>query len=65
VGGLYEVNKNSGGTVTGTTTYYPAGGAMRVNGTLYYILKDKLGSASVVTDSSGATVGEARYYSYG
>jgi RHS repeat-associated protein len=65
VGGLYEVNKNAAGTVTGTTTYYPAGGAMRVNGTLYFVLKDKLGSASVVTDASGNTVGEARYYPYG
>jgi hypothetical protein len=35
VGGLYEVDKNSGGTVTKTTVYYPAGGAMPVNGTLY------------------------------
>jgi len=59
------VNKNAGGTVTGTTTYYPAGGGMRVNGTLYYVLKDKLGSASVVTDSAGNTMGEARYYPYG
>ena len=65
VGGLYEVNKNAGGTVTGTTTYYPASGAMRVNGTLYYVLKDHLGSASVVTDSSGNIVGEQRYYPFG
>jgi len=27
VGGIYEVDKNSGGTVTGTKTYYAAGGA--------------------------------------
>jgi len=27
VGGIYEVDKNSGGTVTGTKTYYPAAGA--------------------------------------
>jgi RHS repeat-associated protein len=65
VGGVYEVNKNASGSVTGTTTYYPAGGAMRVNGTLYYVLKDKLGSASVVTDTSGNIVGEQRYYPYG
>jgi len=32
---------------------------------LYYILKDHLGSASVVTDSIGDTVGEQRYYPYG
>ena len=65
VGGLYEVDKNSGGTVTKTTVYYPAAGAMRVNGTLYYMLKDHLGSASVVTDSSGNVVGEQRYYPFG
>ena len=50
--GLYEVNKD-------------AGGAMRVNGTLYYMLKDHLGSASVVTDASGNIVGEQRYYPFG
>ena len=65
VGGLYEVDKNSGGTVTKTTVYYPAAGAMRVNGTLYYMLKDHLGSSSVVTDSTGAVVGEQRYYPFG
>ena len=53
VGGIYEVDKNSGGTVTGTKTYYPVAGAMRVGSTLYYVLKDQLGSASVVTDANG------------
>ncbi len=38
---------------------------MRVNSTLYFILKDHLGSASVVTDSTGATVGEDRFYPFG
>lgn len=65
VGGIYEVDKSSGGSVTRTVTYYPVAGAMRINSTLYYILKDHLGSASVVTDASGVTVGETRYYSYG
>ncbi len=65
VAGIYEVNKSSGGTVTGTKTYYPAGGAMRVNSTLYFVLKDHLGSASVVTDSTGTTVGEDRFYPFG
>ncbi len=65
VGGIYEVNKNSGGAVTGTVTYYPAVGAMRVNSTLYFVLKDHLGSASVVTDSTGTTVGEDRFYPFG
>jgi RHS repeat-associated protein len=38
---------------------------MRVDGTLYYVLKDHLGSASVVTDASGNVVGEQRYYPFG
>ena len=38
---------------------------MRVNGTLYYVLKDHLGSASVVTDNSGNVVGDQRYYPFG
>lgn len=62
--------KTSGGTVTRAVTYYPAGGAMRINisggsNLVYYILKDQLGSASVVTDASGVTVGEQRYYPFG
>jgi len=59
------VDKTSGGSVTRTVTYYPAGGAMRINSTLYYILKDHLGSASVVTDASGNILGEQRYYPFG
>jgi hypothetical protein len=35
------------------------------NSTLYDILNDHLGSASVVTDASGNIVGENRYYAYG
>jgi len=58
---LKRVDKTSGGTVTQTRTYYPAGGAMRVGSTLYYILKDQLSSASAVTDASGNTVGEDRF----
>ncbi len=38
---------------------------MRINSTLYFVLKDQLGSASVVTDSTGATVGEDRFYPFG
>lgn len=41
------------------------GGAMREDGTRYYILKDHLGSASVVTNQSGTTVGEDRFYPFG
>lgn len=33
-------------------TYYTAVGAMRIGSTVYYILKDHLGSASVVTETT-------------
>jgi RHS repeat-associated protein len=67
VGGIYEVDKTSGGTVTGTKTYYPVAGAMRIGSTLYYVLKDQLGSASVVTDATAnaVIVGEDRFYPFG
>ena len=65
MGGIYEVDKASGGAVTRTVTYYPVAGAMRINSTLYYVLKDHLGSASVVTDASGNILGEQRYYPFG
>ena len=38
---------------------------MRINSSLYYILKDHLGSASVVTVASGNILGENRYYPFG
>jgi RHS repeat-associated protein len=66
VGGVYEVEKVAcGGATTHTRVYYPAGGAMRVDGTLYFVIKDHLGSASVVTDASGDIVDEQRYFPYG
>ena len=65
VGTVYEVDKSAAGSVTGTTTYYPAGGAMRVDSTLYYILTDHLGSATTTTDASGNIVSEQRYYPFG
>jgi hypothetical protein len=34
---------------------------MRIDSTLYYVLKDHLGSASVVTKASGIEVGTQRY----
>ena len=66
-GGIYEVEKSSGGSVTRTVTYYTVAGAMRVDGTLYYLLKDHLGSASVLTNASGNAVSGAdvRYYPFG
>jgi len=91
IGGVYEVELNtraqhalgagSGGTVTKKTSYYPAGGAMRVeivgtSNTLYFtphlavgagVLRDHPGSASVTLDAAGAIVanGEQRYYPFG
>lgn len=65
IGSVYEVDKTSGGSVTRTITYYPVAGAMRIDSTRYFVLKDQLGSASVVTNSSGTTVGEQRYYPFG
>jgi hypothetical protein len=38
-----------------------SGGNMRVDGTLYYVLGDHLGSASVTLDANGDVVGENRY----
>ncbi|MCI0551247.1 MAG: YD repeat-containing protein [Anaerolineae bacterium] len=38
VGGIYEVDKTSGGAVTRTVTYYPAAGAFRLSGYLCNIL---------------------------
>lgn len=65
IGNVYEVDKSSGGAVTRTVTYYPAGGAMRIDSTVYYILKDRLGSAYATTDASGNVVGQMRYYAFG
>jgi RHS repeat-associated protein len=69
VAGNYEVRKDSGGTVIGSTTYYPAAGAMRVvtgtNVAVYYTLGDQLGSTSVVTDASGAVMGTQGYFPFG
>jgi hypothetical protein len=65
VGGIYEVDKASGVSVTRTVTYYRVAGAVRISNTLYCVLKDHLGSASVVTDANGVEVGEQRYYPFG
>ncbi len=65
VGTVLEIDKSSGGAVTRTVTYYPAGGAMRIDGQVYYVLKDRLGSAYATTNASGTVVGEMRYYAFG
>ncbi len=38
---------------------------MRIDGNVYYVLKDRLGSAYATTDASGNVVGEMRYYAFG
>ena len=38
---------------------------MRVNGALYYVLGNQLGSASVVLSASRTTIGETRYTPFG
>ncbi len=38
---------------------------MRIDGAVYYVIKDRLGSAYVTTDASGNVVGEMRYYAFG
>jgi RHS repeat-associated protein len=65
IDGFYEEDRSSGGSLTNTRVYYPAGGAMRVNGVLYYDLRDNLGSAAAVMDSIGNIVGQERYYPFG
>jgi hypothetical protein len=64
-GSMMEVEKTSGGTVLHTTVYYPAGGAVRVDNTLSYVLGDQLGSASLTLSSAGAVTGQTRYYPFG
>jgi YD repeat-containing protein len=53
------------GSNAGETIYYPAGGAMRVSGTLKFILSDQLGSTSVMTSDSGVEQGRMGYYPFG
>jgi hypothetical protein len=63
-----------------TTVYYPAGGAVKVDNTLSYVLGDpyspqstegqvalrgQLGSASLTLSSAGAVTGQTRYYPFG
>jgi hypothetical protein len=52
VSGIYEVDKTSSDAVTRTVTSYPVASAMRINSTLNCVLKNHLGSASVVTDTA-------------
>jgi RHS repeat-associated protein len=65
VSGSYQEVRTSANVLTEWRVYYPAGGAMRVNGTLYYALTDHLGSTTAVTDASGNIVNEQRYMPYG
>ncbi|GEM_PF-4715606 len=50
------------------TKYYQFGGkrvAMRVDGDMYYLHGDHLGSVSLTTNDGGVKVSDARYYPYG
>ncbi len=62
VGGHYEK------TGSQITKYYYAGTsrvAMRVNGTLSFLLSDHLGSTSITTNASGTKTSEIRYTAWG
>jgi hypothetical protein len=59
VGEYYEVSG------TGVTKYYGGQTAVRVNGTLSYLLADHLGSNALILDSTGNVVGETRYKAWG
>ena len=73
--GNYEINYSAGGSKNSAITYYPAGGAMRVETWLpvfpsyvsevFYVLSDHLGSTSVVTDASGGNPIYTGYYPFG
>jgi YD repeat-containing protein len=69
IGSVYEVEKTSGGTFVQSVVNYPAGGAVRVKvgavETLYYVLGDQIGSASVGLNSAGTKTAERRYYPLG
>ena len=61
----YEVQR---GAPDQATTYYLFGGkrvAINDGGTLRFLLGDHLGSTSVAADTSGAKLGEVRYYAWG
>jgi RHS repeat-associated protein len=58
----------SGSTLTGTTKYYAFEGqtvAMRKDGVVSYLLRDHLGSASIVVNQSGAVVATTKYWPFG
>jgi len=73
--GNYEIHYSAGGSKNSAITYYPAGGAMRVETWLpvfpsyvsevFYVLSDHLGSTSVVTDASGGNPIYTGYYPFG
>ncbi len=69
IGGVYQETRSAANALTEWRVYYFAGGAMRVyDGTsdnLYFVHKDHLGSASVVTDDAGNIVDSQRYMPFG
>jgi RHS repeat-associated protein len=52
-------------TAAQSVTKYYAGGAMRVNGTVYYALSDHISSTSLTLDASGSKIAEMRYKAWG
>jgi len=53
---------------TSVRKYYSMGGARvaeSVDGTLYFLLSDHLGSTALTTDREGGRTAELRYYPYG
>jgi RHS repeat-associated protein len=66
VGGIYELEDD--GQNETERKYYSAGSkriALRVDGTLTWLLGDHLGSTSVTADASGAFQSEIRYTAFG
>src|SRR5207249_1005734 len=64
VNGLYEKNL----TTSDATLHYQLGGkdvAFKTGSTLYYLSADHLGSSSVVMDSAGSKLSEAKYTPFG
>ena len=49
----------------GVVTKYYGSYAMRVNGTVYYLLSDHLGSTSITLNATGQFVAELRYKAFG
>ncbi len=67
IGNHYEIYKPNAGTTTFNKYYYFGSQriAARINGTLFYMQGDHLGSSSLVMTSGGALNTRQTYYPYG